>query len=160
MKKTIRTILKSALILLWSITLFVIGMQFAEKEEKQVFLSVPAISETDPIEEFRTERQQLRQQQIAQLNDMIHSEQANYEIIAMAQTRLLDLMEWAEQETTMEGILRMRDFDDVVATVHDGSVNIMIRAESLNQQQTAVILDLVRSETEISGENVKIIPIN
>lgn len=160
MKKTIQALSKAALILLWSVTLFVIGMQFAEKEEKQVSPAVPAISETDPIEAFRTERQQLRQQQIAQLNDMIHSEHANDEIIAMAQTRLLDLMEWAEQETTLEGILRMRDFEDVVATVHDDSVNIMIRAETLNQQQTAVILDLVRSETEISGENVKIIPIN
>lgn len=160
MKKTIQALSKAVLILLWSVTLFVIGMQFAEKEEKQVSPAVLAISETDPIEAFRTERQQLRQQQIAQLNDMIHSEHANDEIIAMAQTRLLDLMEWAEQETTLEGILRMRDFEDVVATVHDDSVNIMIRAETLNQQQTAVILDLVRSETEISGENVKIIPIN
>lgn len=160
MKKTIQALSKAVLILLWSVTLFVIGMQFAEKEEKQVSPAVLAISETDPIEAFRTERQQLRQQQIAQLNDMIHSEHANDEIIAMAQTRLLDLMEWAEQETTLEGILRMRDFEDVVATVHDDSVNIMIRAETLTQQQTAVILDLVRSETEISGENVKIIPIN
>lgn len=160
MKKTIQALSKAVLILLWSVTLFVIGMQFTEKEEKQVSPAVLAISETDPIEAFRTERQQLRQQQIAQLNDMIHSEHANDEIIAMAQTRLLDLMEWAEQETTLEGILRMRDFEDVVATVHDDSVNIMIRAETLTQQQTAVILDLVRSETEISGENVKIIPIN
>ena len=46
-----------------------------------------------------------------------------------------------------------------MATVHEDSVNVLVRAESLSQSETAVILELVLRETGISGGNVKIIPI-
>ena len=59
-----------------------------------------------------------------------------------------------------EGLLRLREFADVLVTVHTDSVNVMVRADALNRQQSAVILDLVMRETGISGGNVKIIPIN
>ena len=114
----------------------------------------------DPLERFRTERQQLRQRQIAQLNELIYGESADAETTRLAKLRLLELMRWSEQETTLEGLLRLREFADVLVTVHTDSVNVMVRADALNRQQSAVILDLVMRETGISGGNVKIIPIN
>ena len=113
-----------------------------------------------PLEQFRTERQQLRQRQIAQLNELICGESADAETTSLAKRRLLELMRWSEQETTLEGLLRLREFADVLVTVHTDSGNVMVRADALNRQQSAVILDLVMRETGISGGNVKIIPIN
>ena len=78
----------------------------------------------------------------------------------MAQARLLERLDDQEKETTIEGVLRARGFKDAIATVHRDSVNILVRAESLSRQETAVILELVVRETGISGGNVKIIPIN
>lgn len=129
----------------------------AQPEAQQV---IAVDEQTDPIEQFRTERQQLRQMQVSQLNDLIYGGNAEKEIISMAQRQLAELMTWQEQEVTLEGVLRLREFEDVLVTVHTDSVNVLVRADSLNRQQTAVILELVMRETGISGGNVKIIPIN
>ena len=124
----------------------------------------PPVLETaaavDPIEQFRTERQQLRQMQMEQLNEIVYGGSADAEMIAMAQRRQLELMEWSEHELTLEGVLRLREFEDVLVTVHTDSVNVMVRSDALTREQTAVILELVMRETGISGGNVKIIPIN
>lgn len=121
--------------------------------------AVQTVVELDPIEQFRTERQQLRQMQMEQLNEIVHGGSADDEMIVMAQRRQMELMEWSEQELTLEGVLRLREFEDVLVTVHTDSVNVMVRAQTLTRQQTAVILELVMRETGISGGNVKIIPI-
>ena len=121
--------------------------------------AVAAVESTDEIEKFRTERQQLRQMQLSQLNEIIFSEDSEAEIVAMAQRRQLELMSWSEQETTLEGALALRGFKDALVTVHTDSVNVMIRAETITQQEASVILELVMRETGISGGNVKIIPI-
>ncbi|MEE1200486.1 MAG: SpoIIIAH-like family protein [Christensenellales bacterium] len=117
-------------------------------------------SYADPIEQFKTERAQLRQMQISQLNDVIYGGKADAEVVSLARKQLLDLMAWQEMETTIEGVLRMRGMESSVVTVHTDSVNVLIRDTSLNRQQTSVILELVQRETGISGGNVKIIPIN
>lgn len=136
------------------------GVQMNEKREEVAAQTAASDATIDPIEQFRTERQQLRQRQISQLNDLIHSENAEAEIVAMAQRQLLELTTRQEQECTIENVLRLRSFEDAVATVHADSVNILVRADSLNRQQTAVILELATRETGISGGNVKIIPLN
>ena len=72
---------------------------------------------------------------------------------------MLETLSNQEKETTIEGVLRMRGYSGAVATVHEDSVNVLVRAESLSQSETAVILELVLREAGISGGNVKIIPI-
>lgn len=141
---------------------FAAGWTMRLAEVQPPVLSAASSMETarDPLEQFRTERQQLRQRQIAQLNELIYGESADAETTSLAKRRLLELMRWSEQETTLEGLLRLREFADVLVTVHTDSVNVMVRADALNRQQSAVILDLVMRETGISGGNVKIIPIN
>ena len=118
------------------------------------------VAAVNPIEQFRTERQQLRQMQMEQLNEIVYGGSADAEMIAMAQRRQLELMEWSEHELTLEGVLRLREFEDALVTVHTDSVNVMVCADALTREQTAVILELVMRETGISGGNVKIIPIN
>lgn len=120
----------------------------------------PSVHTTDPIAQFRSERMQLRQQQISSLNEIVHGETRDEEITVLAQRRLMKLLEWTEVESTLEGILKLREYEDVVVTVHGDSVNVLVSAESLEPQQTATILELVCRETGISAGNVKIIPIN
>ena len=114
----------------------------------------------NPFEDFRSERNVVRQTQISQLNEMIRSGHDDGEIIALAQKRLLDLMNSMETETTLEGILKIRSFEDVIVSVCGESVSVFVKTDVLTQQQTAVILDLIRNETEFLSRNVKIIPIN
>lgn len=137
-----------------------LGSLFKEPAPTAVQPTISEVQSSDPMESFRTERQQLRQMQIAQLNELIYGERTDDELVALSQRKLMDLMDWSEQETTLEGVLQTRGFKDALVTVHTDSVNVIVRADSLNRQQTAVILELVMRETGISGGNVKIIPIN
>ncbi len=109
---------------------------------------------------FRTERQQLRAMERAQLNDIIHAAETDEGVLALAQRRLVDISKSEEQETTLEGLLALRGWEGCVVTVHEGGVNILVPAEMLTRQQSSIILDLACRETGAQAGNVKIIPIN
>ena len=115
--------------------------------------------ETDPVESFRTVRQQLRAMQKAQLNDIAHDASTDPELAAMAQRQLLELCTREEQEITLEGVLAMRGWSQPVVTVHPDSVNVLLQTDMITQQESSVILDLVCRETGVMSGNVKIIPI-
>ena len=74
----------------------------------QAQAAVSAVPEADPIDAFLLERQQLRQMQIAQLNELIASDDTEREIVLRAQRQLLETLSKQEKETTIEGGLRMR----------------------------------------------------
>jgi len=116
--------------------------------------------ETDQIGSYKTLRQQIRSMERAQLNDIVHGEGTDPEIVEMAQRSLLELCERDEHELTLEGVLAMRGFDNPVVTVHRDSVNVLIQKEIVTQQESSIILELVCRETGVQSGNVKIIPIN
>ena len=113
----------------------------------------------DALEQFRTERGELRQQQKAQLNEIIYNSTSDADTIRQAQARLMELMSREEAEGTLEGVLRARGFEDALVTLSGRSANVLIRRDSLTRAETAVILELVLRETGITSGNVKIIPI-
>ena len=121
----------------------------------------PACShvDTDPMAAFRLQREQLRARQEAQLNDIVHDEGADGEIRDQARRALLDMLANARSENAIEGILQSRGFEDVLASVSVSAANVLIRSEALNHAQSAVILDLVMRQTDLTGGNVKIIPV-
>ena len=119
-----------------------------------------AVQEEDAVAAFRTEREQLRAMQKAQLNEIVHGDGSELEIAALAQRQLMELCSREEHELTLEGLLTLRGFDDPVVTVQSDSVNVLLRAELVTQKECSVILDLVCRETGVQSGNVKIIPIN
>lgn len=123
--------------------------------------SAPAYSQvrSDPMSAFRLEREQLRARQEAQLNDVIHGEGGDDELVALARQQLLDMLEHARAESAIEGVLQSRGFDDALASVSDTAANVLIRGDGLTREQSAVILDLVMAQTGLTGGNVKIIPV-
>lgn len=114
----------------------------------------------DPVLRFRTEREELRSRHIAELNEIIHSDTADGDIVNIAQRQLMDLMKASETEQKLEGLLQMRGFSDALATVSDSSVNVILRNDAPTRQENAVILDLILRETGVTAGNVKILSIN
>ena len=114
----------------------------------------------DAMTAFRTEREQLRAMQKSQLEEMAADENISRELAEEAHRQALLLAQWAEKELTIEGVLKMRGYADAVCTVHEDSVNVLLRTPAISQQESATILELVMRETEIDAANVKIIPIN
>ena len=109
---------------------------------------------------FASDRNALRQQEIADLKEIAAAPESSEAVRAAAQERMMSLRRWMEQEATVEAVLSARGYETPVVTVHSDSVNIIVRAESLSQADAEVILELTTRETGVSGANVKIIPIN
>ena len=59
----------------------------------------------------------------------------------------------------METLLKAKGFDKALAVIGDSGISIIVKSEGLTSAQTLQIQDIVTSETDISLNNIKIIPI-
>ena len=104
---------------------------------------------------YREERDSVRTQELAYL-DAIVAQGADTETLADAQKQKLELVNAMETELTVENLVRAKGFTDVIVSIHKGNINVVVGADSLNDEQVAQILDIVLRETGNTAENVKI----
>lgn len=107
---------------------------------------------------FKTEREASRIQQIEYLDGIIADSNTDAETLKQAQNQKLTLTQSMEKEVTVEGLLKAKGFEDVVVTIHEGSINVVVKDGDLTDAKVAQILDIVCRETKEAPENVKIIP--
>lgn len=108
--------------------------------------------------DYRVERNSVRAQEVAYLDSIIQNQATEQEVLSEAQTRKIELTEWMEQEVTVEGLLRAKGFSDAIVTLSDSTVNVVVSDAVLTEQQAAQILQIVMDETNVTAQNVKIIP--
>ena len=150
----------AALLLLLALDSYMTYSMAISGNERVASASVETRPETgDALSQFRLEREQLRARQEAQLNDIIYSDKSDSQTVALAQEQLLSLLNRAEQELTLEGLLQGRGFEDALVSVGERSANVLLRTDAVTQRESAVILELVLRETGLTGGNVKIIPV-
>ena len=104
---------------------------------------------------YREERDNVRTQELAYL-DAIVAQGGDAETLSDAQKQKLDLVNAMETELTVENLVRAKGFSDVIVSMHQGNVNVVVGAETLSDEQVAQILDIVLRETGQTAENVKI----
>lgn len=107
------------------------------------------------FESFRKDRDDTREQEIAYI-DAIMEQGADAETMADAQAQKLSIVEGMEKEMTVESLLKAKGFADAAVTLHDGSVNVILSAETLSDEQVAQVLDILIRETGEKAENIKI----
>ncbi len=147
-------------ILMMGLCFSVAGPLF-QKNQAQVAAKTVVESQTskDPILQFTEERIKVREIEQRELKQIMEDADADASLKAQAGQRLLSLLSCIEQETTIEGVLRIRGFRDPVASVHQDSANVIVRAAMLTREQSAQVLELVARETGLTGGSIKIIPI-
>lgn len=114
----------------------------------------------EPLAQFRLDRDQLREWECAQLGELLDDPTTDASTRSRAQSRLMDLMKWAEEEADIEEILEARGFDAVLVSVHQDSANVLVRTDALSQADAALILELTARQTGLTGGAIKVIPIN
>jgi len=158
-----------SIIMLLFIVSLCVSVKFTETSVRKSFADAfPVVSlqetnnpsEIEPIIRYRTEREQLRQMQKSQLNDIIFGENSDDEIVRSAQEQLLNMLETERTEVLLESILHLRGFEEAVVMINGESINVLIGTEDHDENKIAIIYDLIMTETGISGGNTKIIPIN
>jgi stage III sporulation protein AH len=67
---------------------------------------------------------------------------------------MVRMTEVAEKEAAAEILLEAKGFRDVVVSINDGSVDVVVNAAQLSDVQRAQIEDIVKRKTGVGGENI------
>ena len=104
---------------------------------------------------YRSERDSVRTQELAYL-DAIVAQGGDETTLSEAQKQKMTLVGCMESELNTENLIRAKGFQEVIVSMHNGSVNVIVDADALTDEQVAQILDIVLRETGETAENIKV----
>ena len=109
---------------------------------------------------YRSEREATRESEFLYLDAIISSETSSEAAKSAAEEQKLGLVERMEKEMQLESLVKAKGFEDAIVTMSDSGVNVVVGTAELTAEQAAQIYDIVRSETDLTAGDVKIIPYN
>ena len=130
-------------------------------EERLVKADTAAVSVSAPgsqgsfFDIYRSERDSVRTQELAYL-DAIVAQGGDEATLSEAQKQKMTLVDCMESELNTENLIRAKGFEEVIVSMHNGSVNVIVDADALTDEQVAQILDIVLRETGETAENIKV----
>ena len=126
----------------------------AEAQTAAVSVSAPGGRGTF-FDAYRSERDSVRTQELAYL-DAIVAQGGDESTLSDAQKQKMTLVSCMESELNTENLIRAKGFEEVIVSMHNGSVNVIVDADALTDEQVAQILDIVLRETGERAENIKV----
>jgi stage III sporulation protein AH len=122
--------------------------------------AVLASASVDPgyFASVKLKREQVRASSKETLMDIIESSDATKEARDDATNSMMALLQISDKENATEMLLGAKGFADTVVFIIDDSVDVVVNAASLSDQQLAMIEDIVKNETDIAVEHIDIIP--
>ena len=130
-------------------------------EEKTAKAATAAVSVSAPgaqgsfFDMYRSERDSVRTQELAYL-DAIVAQGGDEATLSEAQKQKMTLVDCMESELNTENLIRAKGFEEVIVSMHNGSVNVIVDADALTDEQVAQILDIVLRQTGETAENIKV----
>lgn len=105
---------------------------------------------------YRTDRQDTRNQEILYLDAIIASEATSAEAKANAEAERLALVTNMETIMTIENLIKAKGFEDVIVSASSGSINVIVETAGLTNAEVAQIVDVVKNNSNYSIDNIKI----
>ncbi len=108
---------------------------------------------------YRTDRAETREQTIMYLDAIINNSANDSEAVEKAKNSKLELTQNMELELVLEGLIKALGFDDVVVTNSTESINVIVKAAELTEEQATQITEIIVTETDKTSFDVRIIPV-
>ena len=108
---------------------------------------------------YRTDRQDTRNQEILYLDAIIASEATSEEARANAEAEKLELIANMELALKIENLIMSKGFEDVVISTSSGNISVMVETSGLTTAEVAQIVDVVLNNSDYSIDNIKIIEV-
>lgn len=106
--------------------------------------------------EYRLDRERLRSQQGDFLEEIIRDPAVDAATRKEVNERLLNLNKRSEQELNIENMVKAKGYEDAIAIVHDGCIDIIIKASSLLPEDVQTVGSLAVKNTGIDLEHIVI----
>jgi len=108
---------------------------------------------------YRNDRKDTRNQEILYLDAIIASEATSAEAKANAEAERLDIIQNMELTMTLENLIMAKGFEDVVVSTASGNISVMVETSGLQSSEVAQIVDVIRTNSNYSYDNIKIIEV-
>lgn len=107
----------------------------------------------------KMKREQVRAKNKETYLGVIESADASEKSKEKATNSLIQLTQVMEKEEATEILLGAKGFEDAIVFIVDDKVDVVVNSASLSDQQLAIIEDVVKDKTDISVDNIDIIPV-
>lgn len=111
------------------------------------------------FEEAKLSREQMRAKNKETLTSLVNNKNVTNEQKEKAMNEIMKMTEVNEKETATENLLAAKGFEEAVVTILSDSVDVVVNAENLTEQQIAQIEDIVKRKTECSADKIVISPV-
>ena len=131
------------------------GEQLTETDVpgEAVFTSATSL---DTLSGAKLVKEQTRARNKETLMEIINNVNISDEQKQEAIDNMIKITDVAEKETAAEILLEAKGFEDVVVSIADGMVDVVVSAVELSEAQRAQIEDIIIRKTGISAENIVI----
>ncbi|MBN4062779.1 MAG: stage III sporulation protein AH [Alkaliphilus sp.] len=123
-------------------------------EIKQVIADEKSMKSTTFFIESKLHRDKKRSEMISNLNEIINNQLTSENIRTQAQETKLLVIVNTEREMLVENMIVAKGFTDAIVYISDQRINIVVNTASLNEEDVAKIVDIVKRETEITLDNI------
>lgn len=111
------------------------------------------------FESAKLSREQTRAKNKETLMEIANSTHVSEKQKQAAMNEIVSMTEVAEKETATENLLAAKGFDSVIVTIVNDSVDVIVDAKNLTEQQIAQISDIVKRKTDVSPDKIVISPV-
>lgn len=111
------------------------------------------------FEEAKLSREQTRAKNKETLTSLVNNKNVTDSQKDKAMNEIMKMTEISEKETATENLLSAKGFDEAVVTILSDSVDVVVNAEDLTEQQIAQIEDIVKRKAECSADKIVISPV-
>lgn len=113
----------------------------------------------DYFESAKLSREQTRAKNKETLLELVNSKTASEAQKEKAMNEIVEMTAVNEKETATENLLEAKGFDETVVTIVNDSVDVIVNAENLTEQQIAQIEDVVKRKVECTSDKIVISPV-
>ena len=108
------------------------------------------------ISEAKLNREQIRAKNTENLTNIVNDVNLDKSSKTAAVNELAKIADYSEKEMAIEILLEAKGFNDVVASVSDTGVDIVVNKQSLETSQKAQIEDIAKRKTGMTSDKINI----
>ena len=113
---------------------------------------------TDFIIQARIDREQIRSKNKKTLLKVINDETVSEKEKTSAVEAMVEITKSSELENTIETLLEAKGFSNVIVTLSDNQVDVIIDEQEITDQKRAQIEETIKRKTDISADKIVITP--
>ena len=128
-----------------------------DQERKIIILDKGELAAVDNTESPRKVMFTMQPGDLVGVAALLEREPFRYDLEATEDSEITVVSEdCMESELNTENLIRAKGFEEVIVSMHNGSVNVIVDADALTDEQVAQILDIVLRQTGETAENIKV----